>query len=228
MIVFIDNEHVSKYTLPSGEWLLANRTRLKYRLEDITGDQCLLVRYTHITPALLRELKVRAVFVSGNGANPDEYTPAEQAGLRAVFEAKAWPTFAFCGGFQVMAETYGAALEPIGPLASGEVDPYPDFASGMKKELGYEPLQITKSHPLLAGLGEAPIMRHAHSWELKDVPDGFDVYAKTDLSPIQLIIHQELPLVGTQFHPEYYTDEHLAGRILIENFCKMAKLLPEE
>jgi gamma-glutamyl-gamma-aminobutyrate hydrolase PuuD len=34
-----------------------------------------------------------------------------------------------------------------------------------------------------------------------------------------------LPIVGTQFHPEYWTDEHPAGKILIENFCRWAGLI---
>ncbi len=225
MIVFIDNEHASTYPTDLGEKLLAARVRIKYRLEDITGEPCLIVRYNKVTPELLDELKVRAVFVSGNAANPDQYSPAEQAGLRRVFLAKRWPTFGFCGGFQVMAETYGAPLEPIGPLAPDEPDPLPDFAPGMKKEFGYHPTPLIGEHPLLTGLGRAPVMRHAHSWEIKSAPDGFDVYAATAMTPVQMIIHRELPIVGTQFHPEYYTDEHPAGRTLIENFCRMVGLV---
>jgi len=32
-------------------------------------------------------------------------------------------------------------------------------------------------------------------------------------------------MVGTQFHPEYATDEHPAGRLLIENFMKWSDLI---
>ena len=86
-------------------------------------------------------------------------------------------------------------------------------------------MNITKSHPLLDGLGEQPIVRHAHSWEMKSIPEGFTNYASTEVTPIQLLIHNELPIMGTQFHPEYYTDEHPAGRVLIENFCRMVGIL---
>jgi GMP synthase-like glutamine amidotransferase len=79
-------------------------------------------------------------------------------------------------------------------------------------------VDITAPHPLLEGLGDAPVMRHAHAWEIKDVPVGFSNYASTPTTPIQLIVHDELPIVGTQFHPEYSTDEHPAGARLIENF----------
>ncbi len=68
-------------------------------------------------------------------------------------------------------------------------------------------------------------MRKAHSWEIKAVPAGFKSYATTDMTPIQLIIHDELPIIGTQFHPEYYTDEHPAGRFLIENFFRYSGII---
>ena len=225
MIVLIDNEHADGYLQPWGEKLMAARVRIKYRLEDITGQPCLIVRYNKVSPEFLDEFQVRAVFVSGSGTDADHYTPAEQAGLRRVFLEQRWPIFGFCGGFQVMAETYGEPLARIGALAPGEPDPAPDFAPGMKKEVGYQPVPIIRAHPLLAGLGAAPVMRQAHSWEIKHAPAGFDVYAATALSPVQMIIHRDLPIVGTQFHPEYYTDEHPAGRILIENFCRQAGLM---
>jgi hypothetical protein len=54
MIVFVDNEHEKGYESAWGEKLLAARTRIKYRLEDISGEPCLIVRYNHITPDFLR------------------------------------------------------------------------------------------------------------------------------------------------------------------------------
>jgi GMP synthase-like glutamine amidotransferase len=69
-------------------------------------------------------------------------------------------------------------------------------------------------------------MRQAHSWEAKAVPDGFENYGETAVSPYQIIIHNSLPIIGTQFHPEYYTEEYPAGQTLIENFCRLAELIP--
>ncbi|KAA3659142.1 MAG: hypothetical protein DWQ04_23150 [Chloroflexi bacterium] len=225
MIVFVDNEHEQGYAASFGEMILAARTRIKYRLEDITGQPCLIVRYTHITTELLQQYDVQAIFVSGSGTDSDLYSSAEQANFHKVILEKAWPMFAFCGGFQVMAEAFGAPLAPIGPLPPDTPDPHPNFAPGRQKEMGYFPVNITKSHPLLEGLGEQPIMRHAHSWEMKAIPKEFTNYASTDITPVQLLIHDGLPIMGTQFHPEYYTDEHPAGRVLIENFCKMVGLI---
>ena len=225
MLIFVDNEHADAYQKPWGEMIMAARLRIKYRLEDMTGERCLIVRYNQVKPELLTNLAARAMFISGSSANPDEYTPEALVGLHSTITSKKWPMIGFCGGFEAIAEAFGAPLAPIGPLADEEVDPNPKFAPGMKKEFGYLPLRITKSHPVLAGLNDSPIMRQAHSWEIKAVPDEFEVYGETAVSPYQIIIHQSELIMGTQFHPEYYTDEHPAGRILIENFCHLAGLI---
>lgn len=224
MIVFIDNEHATGYAGRFGQMIMANRVRIKYELEDMSGHECLIVRWDRITLAQLDRLDPAAIFVSGNSADPDAYDPDEQAGLREVLLERRWPTFGFCGGHQVMGETYGAELAPIGALDDGEepVGGTADFAPGMRSELGYFPVDVTRPHPILADVGPTPVVRHAHSWELKDLPDGFTNYASTTMTPIQLMIHDELPIVGSQFHPEYATDEHPAGRTLIENFLRWA------
>ena len=227
MIVFVDNEHATAYDKPWGEKIMANRTRIKYELEDLSGDTCLIVRWDHVDPDLLRSIDARAVFISGNSATADQYDPDLQLGLRDVLLDRAWPTFGFCGGHQVLGEVYGAPLEPIGPRDRRDeaFGAEADATEDMTVERGYLPVEVTAPHPLLEGLGEAPVFRQAHSWELKTVPDGFTNYASSPVSPIQLIVHDQLPIVGTQFHPEYATDEHPAGRRLIENFMRWSGLI---
>ena len=227
MIIFVDNEHELAYEKPWGEMMMAARVRIKYRLEDISGEPCLIVRYNQVDPDLWRRFGVKAVLVSGNSADASEYTASEQEGLRALFLEKSLPIFGFCGGFQLLAETFGAELAPIGPLAPDEpeAEAPPGFGAGMKKEFGYMPVNISASHPLFEGIGEQPIMRQAHFWEIKSVPPEFKPYAASQTTPIQMLIHDSLPIMGTQFHPEYYTDEHPAGKQLITNFFKAAGII---
>jgi GMP synthase-like glutamine amidotransferase len=220
MIVFVDNELESAYEKPWGEKIMAARTCIKYRLEDLSNDTCLIIRYNKVNPTLLQAINAKAMFISGNSANPDEYDQAQQKGLKEALLSKLWPVFGFCGGHQVLAQTFGSSLDQIGPLDDNEVESEATFAPGLKKELGYKPIQINTKHPVLDKLDDNPVFRHAHSWELKDLPKGFTNYASTEISPYQLIIHDSLPLMGTQFHPEYYTEQHPAGRTLIENFLK--------
>ncbi len=228
MIVFVDNEHEKGFLKPWGQKMMVARLRIKYRLEDISGQPCLVVRYNHITPELLQQLNIQAILVSGNSTDITEYDEADLIGLRTIFREKKWPTFGFCGGFQLIAETDGAELARIGPLPPGQTDdPKAEiiFSPGMIQEFGYMSVQVAGEHPLLDGLGSSPIFRQAHYWEIKSLPDGFINYGQSKVTPLQLIVHKELPIAGTQFHPEYYTDEHPAGKQLIENFFKWAGVI---
>ena len=227
MIVYVDLEHdrlreQPKEYIPS----LGRRLLQKYRFEKLTGDLCLLVRYDRVTPALLRELNARAVLVSGCATDFEHYAEKDLAGLRQVFCEAAWPTIGFCGGHQIMAESYGAPIDAVGPLAPGEPEPVMPknfgFKAGVRQERGFMPVRVTKPHPLLDGLGTRPMMFESHYWEVKSPPPGFEVYAETDMTGIQMIAHKERPLFGTQFHPEQYDDDHLDGRKLLENFFRIA------
>ena len=221
----MDAEHASGYDQPWGEFILAGRARITYKLEDITGDTCLLQRYTSVDPELLDRYSIRAVFISGSGTDKDDYDPVEQQGLRDVIRDSTVPIFGFCGGFQVLAETLGAALERIGRIEEGADDSDPDYEAGWQKEVGYLPVEMDPDHVLAEGLGTSPVFRQHHTWEIKDLPEGFSNYASSDVTPLQMMVAEDRPVVGTQFHPEYYTEEHPAGRVLIENFCRWAGLI---
>lgn len=223
MIIFVDNEHEEGYKRMWGQAVMAARTRIKYRLEDITGDECLMVRYHKATPELLKKYQARALFISGNSAEPQYYDPADTQGLREILQRQELPIFGFCGGFQLLGEALGVPNEKMGYIVPPEYDNL-----GQRKpirEFGYEKIDVVIDHPILANLGKAPIVRHAHRFELKEIPKDFEVLASTEMCRIQMIAHKSRPVVGTQFHPEYYTDEHPAGRIMIENFCKIAGIL---
>ena len=96
----------------------------------------------------------------------------------------------------------------MGRLPDGAADPHPDYEPGWITELGYEPVRLVGDHPLHDGLGATPVFRHAHSYHLPTLPDGFVRLAETDPCPIQLAAHEERPLAGAQFHPEYWTTDN--------------------
>jgi GMP synthase-like glutamine amidotransferase len=214
VILFVDTEHESGYLQPWGEKLQAARTRIKYRLEDLTGDEVLLVRYDRVDHDLVERVAARAMFLSGSSATVDTYGD-ERDGVHSLIRDMSMPMFGFCGGLQMMATALDIPVAKIGVDEEGD-----DVA-----ERGYQPTPITAGHAVFEGLSDAPVMRHSHSWELKTMPDGFGLYSSTEVSPIQLIIHDDLPVVGTQFHPEYWTAEAPEGRLLIENFCRHAGLI---
>ena len=134
MIVYVDLEHERLQQQPElWEKSLARRLKQKYRLEELSGDLCLIVRYYNLKPDLLHELNASAIVVSGCSTDFEHYTDESLAGLRAVYRETTQPLLGFCGGMQLLAEAYGAEIGPLGPLAPGETDPYNDtFAAGMK------------------------------------------------------------------------------------------------
>ncbi len=222
MILYVDYEHASSYTKQHAEWLLAARTRISYMLQDVSGHRCLLQRYTDVDAGIVEELDVAAVFISGNGAPPESYEGADLEGLAEIVRSGNAPVFGFCGGLQFIGTSLGARLERIGRVGENEVDPHPTYEPGWRKEFGYEPVELIREHPLLAGIEQRPVFRHAHASELKETPAGFANLARTDVTELQFLVHETLPVVGTQFHPEWWTDEHPAGRQLISNFCGWA------
>ena len=228
MIVYIDLEHERVRRDPTrADESLARRLRVAYRLEDISGEPCMVVRYTRVSPELLREVKARAVLVSGCETDFEHYAEADLAGLRAVYRAAEWPTLGLCGGMQLMAQTLGAPIDAMPALAPGEADPYGGaYVPGVRQERGFMPVRVEAGHPWFDGLGDRPELFEAHYWEVKAPPPGFRVLAESDLCGIQALAHAELPLFGTQFHPEAYDDDHPAGRRLLENFFRLAGIIP--
>jgi GMP synthase (glutamine-hydrolysing) len=226
MIVYVDLEHERLQQQPDlWEKSLAGRLKYKYRLEDISGEPCLIVRYARVNPLLLRELNVRVVVVSGCRTDFEHYSEESLAGLRAIYREATWPILGLCGGMQLLAQSYGADIGPLGPLAPGEADPYAGgYLPGVKQERGFMPVRVCRPHPLFAGLAPQPTFFQSHYWEVKSTPEGFQLLAESDLCQVQAIVHKELPVVGVQFHPEQYDAEHADGQRLLKNFFGLVGL----
>ena len=217
VILYVDIEHAKGYARERGDVLRAARTRITYNLEDVVQDDVHLIRYDRVDAAAVERLGARAIFISGNSGDPADYGD-ELTPFLEVLASAALPTFGFCGGHQMIARAHGVDLELVGT--------YVDADTGETKrtfEFGYEPVHV-EPHPLFDGVGSAPIVRHAHSWLVPHTPEGFEVLGRTELTPIQVMVDDDRRQVGTQFHPEWWTDEHPAGRTMIENFVSWAGL----
>jgi len=225
MIIFVDYEHESARSEKWAQRNLAARTWITYRLEDLSGQHCMLVRYDKITPELIKRLDARAIFISGNGSAPDQYKSDALAPLQDIVRTSGMPTFGFCGGFQFFSTALGATVVPL-DADPDEVDApgFGRFPSGAPAELGYFGVEMTAPHAILDGLSELPVFRHAHALHVPEPPAGFDVLGSTAVTPVQIAVDNERRMVGTQFHPEYWTDEHPAGKTLIANFMRWAEI----
>jgi GMP synthase-like glutamine amidotransferase len=234
VIVYVDMEH-ERLREDVGLWrYFATKTlEAKYRLEAISGEHCLIVRYDRASPALLRELDIQAVVVGGHYSHMGYYDEPDLAGVQAILRAAAWPTLGVCGGLHLMAQTYGAQIGPMSsdsesvpetPLPPDETLLHGDTTRPeVGHERGFTPVRVLESHPLFDGVGDRPLVCQLHSWEVKSPPHGFRALAESDVCRVQAIAHESEPLFGTQFHPEAYDDDHPDGRRILENFFRLAR-----
>jgi GMP synthase (glutamine-hydrolysing) len=243
MICFVDLEHekVSRDPRLKPGWL-ARRLDVKFKLEEISGDACLLQRYTSVTPARLKEWRIRALILSGCSTDWGEYDPASLEPIQEIIRAAELPILGFCGGHQMIAMAHGAPVGAMRRLRAEEADPPGSFAPGYLIERGFMPVRVLRDDPIFAGLGPTPIFLESHYWEVKALPAGFVNLASTDDCAIQVLRRVDRPVYGTQFHPEGYSlkpydalslsammhdptgypEARPDGRRLIENFFRIA------
>jgi len=133
------------------------------------------------------------------------------------------PFFGICVGMQLMAER-GREYQVTPGLGwiAGEVDRIEPTDPDLKiPHMGWNTLNMLKTHPLLADIPLGPDGLHAyfvHSYELKTAQRS-DLVAQADYGgPLTAIVGRD-NMVGTQFHPE---KSQRLGLKLIANFLKWA------
>ncbi len=225
MLCYVILEH-SRYLADHtrSEPNLARMLRHKFRFEEISGLPCLIQHYTHVTAEKLAAWKVKALLLSGNATDWDEYDMTTFTDLKLIIREGDWPVLGLCGGMQLIGLVHDVPCGPMGRLPEGMADPDPDHQPGMLKERGYYPINILRSDPLFEGVGARPVFCEMHYWELKAMPPGFIHLAASELSPIQAIRHETRPIYGTLFHPEEYSEEHPEGKQLLSNFFRICGL----
>lgn len=109
------------------------------------------------------------------------------------------PVLGICYGLQLIAHKLG-----------GEVDRF------AKKEYGKAILKIEKDDDLFYGLNSNTVVWMSHGDALVKAPDGFEVIARTENSPICAIRKKDEKIYGVQFHPEVAHTEK--GIDMLKNF----------
>jgi len=226
MIVFVDYEHPDGFTAEYSQRMQAARTWITYRLEDLADMHCMLVRYDRLSWELLDRLQAKAIFISGNSIDPDRYDPDATRTLTHVIADSGLPIFGFCGGWQIMATALGANVIPLdfsAEMVDGD-DRLVTLPGGRPFEYGYHQIELSASHAVFEGIEPEPVVRHAHGLHVPagNPPSGFETLAANTLTPVQMAADDNRRMIGTQFHPEYWTDEHPAGRMVISNFLTWA------
>lgn len=116
------------------------------------------------------------------------------------------PILGICLGHQIIGQAFGCtitkALEPV----HGKVHAIAHDNVGVFDGLN-NPLKVTRYHSLVV--------------ENRDIPDFFEITARTDQNEIMGMRHKDYPIEGVQFHPEAILTE--MGMELLDNFFQATK-----
>jgi glutamine amidotransferase len=144
--------------------------------------------------------------------------------IEALEEAvvhSARPFFGICVGMQLMADRgleHGVA-RGLGWIPGDVVALEPTDPELRIPHMGWNTLDPSREHPLLAGIPTGPAGLHAyfvHSYHLKPLNPA-DVIATCEYGGAVTAVVGRANMVGTQFHPE---KSQKLGLALIENFLR--------
>jgi len=110
------------------------------------------------------------------------------------------PVLGICLGMQLIADQLG------GSVGSGEYGGYADVTVEV----------LDDEDPLIGSLAPETRVWASHADEVKEVPDGFERTATSDVCGVEAMSDTERHLYGVQWHPEVaHTEE---GEAVFENF----------
>jgi GMP synthase (glutamine-hydrolysing) len=169
--------------------LIARRVREFNVYSVIRGHNIELEEIKKIDPA--------AIIFSGG---PDSVTTAGAPGVdQGVFELGI-PILGICYGMQLMAQL----------LEGGHVE------KAEHGEYGKANLEIFTQKKLFKEIDNHSQVWMSHGDHVKEVPTGFEVIAKTDLTTAAAMADFERDFYGVQFHPE--VNHTIQGKTILHNF----------
>jgi len=194
----------------------------KIIIMDFGGQYCHLIArrirdlgvFTEIIPYdadlnKLIELKPKAIILSG-GPNSiyDNGSPKlKKTFFKYIIENKI-PILGICYGHHLIIHQLGGKVE-----------------SHDYKEYGKTHLEIIDNGRLLRSLNQDEIVWMSHGDQVRELPKGFKILAKTNNCPIAAYGDEVKKLYGVQFHPEVgHTPK---GKIVLENFINIANCKKE-
>ena len=115
------------------------------------------------------------------------------------------PLLGICFGHQLIGAAYGSEVADLGvPVRQ------------------FKEVKLLKRDLLFHGLPDSIRVSESHRQALSRVPDGFRHLAESATSRVEAIGHETRPVYGVQFHPEKSDEEHPHGRVIIQNFVRIA------
>ncbi len=111
------------------------------------------------------------------------------------------PVLGICYGQQTLCTALGGQVE-----------------SGHDREFGRAEIEHLGHSPLFAGLGETETVWMSHGDRVTQIPDGFEIIAKSKGAPFAAIADDGRKLYAVQFHPEVHHTPK--GAQILKNFAQ--------
>jgi len=138
----------------------------------------------------------KAIILSGGPSSV--YEPGAPAIDDHIFTAGT-PVFGMCYGFQLMAQGLGGTVSATGA-----------------REYGRTTVTVHEEGTLLADVPPVHKVWMSHGDSVTAAPEGFEVLASTDDTPVAAFENVAAGLAGVQWHPEVLHSEH--GQRVLEHF----------
>ncbi|WP_314146811.1 glutamine-hydrolyzing GMP synthase [uncultured Leifsonia sp.] len=170
--------------------------------------------YSEIVPHTVTAAEVAAkrpsgiVLSGGPSSVYEEGAPSLDTGILEL----GVPVLGICYGFQVMATALGGEVAKTG-----------------RREYGSTAVRIPGSaseSSLLGGQPEEQTAWMSHGDSVSRAPEGFDVLASTEDTPVAAFANDERKLYGVQWHPEVKHSQY--GQAVLENFLHRAAGIPAD
>jgi len=208
MILLVDN---------TIEGVGSSPREIRKALQQIEPDLRVVTEPFHnLTPEFVKTLAPSHIILSGQSHPWDQYSSESLTGIFHVIRTAAKPILGVCGGQQQMALAFGARVDLIERTSPGQ------GYEGAFRERGFCTVYVeSEDSALFDGLPETLTVWESHCDEVKELPEDFVCTATNDVSEIQAMQHNSLPLFGVQFHPELFDEDHPHGRTILENFLRL-------
>ena len=173
---------------------------------DFGGQYCHLiarrVRDLGVYAEIIHEVSDRYKGFILSGGPGDVYSSTSPQLPEHFFDNISVPVLGICYGHQLIAQAFG-----------GEV------RQGKEREYGKKIAKLDTLSPLFTGLSKQEQVWMSHFDVVTKLPEGFEVIAETDTTPIAAFQYLDKSIFGVQFHPEVVHTTN--GQKIIENFLNI-------
>ena len=171
-------------------------------------------QFTHLERRALRDLGVETELID-NTTPPEEIEAdglvlsggpdIERIGRCDEYLECDVPILGICLGMQIMADELGGSVGP------GDYGGYADVTVEI----------LDEDDPLVGSLHPETRVWASHADEVKELPPGFELTARSDVCGVEAMSDVENDRYGVQWHPEVAHTEN--GEVVFENFLTICK-----